>query len=178
MDISTATYIVIARPREELFDFCTKDDTPERFLRPLGPIAGVAKSEMHEGEILRTGAHRTITLTDGAVLEEVILDYTRPMRHQYRWVGGLKPPFSLLVRSGTGCWDFSEVEDGTRIDWSYVFELRSALAYPLALPILALFRRWMVQGLNAIAADIANQRTKAATRPAGSQSNAQDARPR
>lgn len=30
------------------------------------------------------------------------------MRHQYRWVGGLKPPFSLLVQSGTGCWEFTE----------------------------------------------------------------------
>lgn len=172
MKVSTATSIVIARPREEVFDLCTKDDTRERFLRPLGPIAGVAKSEMHEGEVLKTGAHRTITMTDGVVLEEVILDYTRPVRHQYRWVGGLKPPFSWLVRSGTGCWDFTEVEDGTRIEWSYVFELRSPLAYPAALPILSLFNRWLVQGLNAIAADIARQGTIDATRSAADRSPA------
>ncbi len=177
MKVSTAASIVIARPREEVFDLCTKDDTPERFLRPLGPIAGVAKSEMHEGEILRTGAQRTMTLTDGSVLEEVILDYTPPMRHQYRWVGGIKPPFSWLVRSGTGRWDFTEVEDGTRIDWGYTFELRSALAYPLTLPILSLFKRWLAQSLNAIAADIAHQGTNAA-RPPASESSAQNARPR
>lgn len=172
MKVSTATSIVIARPREEVFDLCTKADTPERFFRPLGPIAGVVKSEMHAGEVLKTGAHRTITMTDGVVLEEVILDYTRPARHQYRWVGGLKPPFSWLVRSGTGCWDFTEVEDGTRVEWKYVFELRSPLAYPATLPILALFNRWLVQGLNAIAADIARQSTIAANRPAADRSTA------
>jgi hypothetical protein len=154
MEISTATSIVIPRPRGEVFDFCTMDDTFERLLRPLGPIAGVAKSEMGEGQALQTGADRRITLTDGAVLNEEILDYTPPLRHQYRWVGGIKPPFSWLVRSGTGLWQFSEVEGGTRVDWSYVFEVKSAVAYVLVQPIAPLFRRWMAQGLNAVAAEL------------------------
>lgn len=174
MELSTETSIVIPRPRGEVFDFCTDDDNTARTLRPLGPIAGVAKVEMHEGQSLETGAHRTITMTDGVVLEEEILDYTRPTRHQYRWVGGIKPPFSWLVRSGTGCWEFSEVSGGTRIVWSYVFELRSALAYPLALPIISLFKRWMAQGLGAIAADIAHRST-ATSQPRTDQATARDA---
>jgi len=161
MKLSTETFIVIPKPREEVFDFCTDDENTARTLRPLGPIAGVAKIQMHEGQSLETGAHRTITMTDGVVLEEEILDYTRPTRHQYRWVGGIKPPFAWLVRSGTGCWEFSEVSGGTRIVWSYVFELRSALAYPLALPINSLFKRWMAQGLGTIAAEMARQSTAA-----------------
>lgn len=154
MEISTQTLAIIQRPREEVFDFCTKDDTYERLLRPLGPIAGVATSRMHPGQILETGSRRTITTTNGMLLDEEILDHTRPARHQYRWVGGVEPPFSWLVRSGTGCWEFSQVDGGTRVDWSYVFELRSGLAYPFALPIIVLFRRWMAQGLDAIAADL------------------------
>ncbi len=177
MEISVGTSIVIPKPREEVFDFCIKDRTFEHLLRPLGPIAGVVKSELHPGEVLRTGAHRTITLTDGAVLEEVILDFTRPLRHRYRWVGGIKPPFAWLVRSGTGCWEFTEVSDGTQVEWSYAFELRSALAYPLTLPIVPLFRRWLEQGLNAIAAELAKQDTDIA-RPSAGQPTAQDARPR
>ncbi len=166
MKLSTQTSIVFPKPREEVFDFCTDDENTARTLRPLGPIAGVARVEMHEGQSLETGAHRTITMTDGVALVEEILDYTRPSRHQYRWVGGIKPPFAWLVRSGTGCWEFSEVSDGTRVVWSYVFELRSPLAYPLALPIISLFKRWMAQGLGAIATEMAQQSTAAPQPPA------------
>ena len=176
MELSTETSIVIPKPREEVFDFCTDDENTARTLRPLGPIAGVAKVQMHEGQRLETGAHRTITMTDGVSLEEEILDYTRPTRHQYRWVGGIKPPFAWLVRSGTGCWEFSEVSGGTRVVWSYVFELRSALAYPLALPIIALFKRWMAQGLGAIATEMAQQST-AGPRPSADPTATRDARP-
>jgi len=129
MELSTETSVVIPKPREEVFDFCTDDENTARTLRPLGPIAGVAKIQMHEGQSLETGARRTITMTDGVALVEEILDYTRPTRHQYRWVGGIKPPFAWLVRSGTGCWEFSEVSGGTRC-----LELRVRAAIAAGLP--------------------------------------------
>ncbi len=178
MEISTATSIVIPRPRDEVFAFCTMDDTFERLLRPLGPIAGVAKSEMRGGQVLKTGADRKISLTDGAVLTEEILDYTPPLRHQYRWVGGIKPPFSWLVRSGTGLWEFSEAERGTRVDWSYVFEVKSAVAYVLVQPIAALFKRWMAQGLDGIAAELTARGDASATQAGANQPDAQRPRPR
>ena len=93
-------------------------------------------------------------MTDGSVFEEVILAYEPPRRHRYGWEGGAKFPFSLLVRSGTGTWDFAEAEGGTRIVWSYEFGLTSPLGYPLAWPIARMFRGWMQQGLDAIRAEI------------------------
>jgi uncharacterized protein YndB with AHSA1/START domain len=157
MKLCTTASITVAKPRAQVFEFCTKNDTFERLLRPLGPIAGIRKAELHAGQTLQPGARRTITMTDGSVLEEEVLDYTPPSRHRYRWTEGVKPPFSWLVKSGTGCWDFSEIDGGTRVDWSYVFELRSPLAYPLARPIIPLFRRWLMKGLEAIAAELAKQ---------------------
>ena len=74
--------------------------------RPRGPFAGSANIEMHEGQSLAKGSRRRITMTDGTVLDEVILDYDPPVRHRYGWTGGAKLPFSLLVRSGTGNWDW------------------------------------------------------------------------
>jgi len=155
MHISTSTSIVIPRPREEVFAFSCRNDTYERNLRPLGPVAGVQTAEFFEGHSLAEGSKRRITLTDGSVLEEVILDYAPPTKHRYRWSKGLKGPFAFLVRSGTGSWDFTEVDAGTRIDWGYDFELKSPLVYPLAMPIMLLFRAWLDQSLKAIRAELA-----------------------
>jgi len=155
MDISTSTSVLVPRPRGEVFDFVITNETMERTLRPRGPVAGVAKAEMFEGQALAEGSWRRITMTDGAVLEEIILDHDPPRKHRYRWTGGLKPPFSFLVRSGTGCFDFTEADGGTRIEWSYVFELTSPLAYPLAFVIVPLFRGWLTQGLEVMLAELA-----------------------
>ena len=154
MNISTSTSIVIPKPREEVFHFACANETFERNLHPRGLIAGVDKVEMFEGHALAEGSWRRVWMTDGTVLEEVILDYDPPVKHRYRWTGGVKPPFSLLIRSGTGCWDFSEVDGGTRIDWGYVFELKSPLAYPLALPIMPLFKSWLKQSLEAMRSEL------------------------
>lgn len=154
MNISTSSSVVIPKPREEVFAHACANETIERTLRPLGPIAGIAKAEMFEGQELAEGSWRRILMTDGAVLEEIILDYDPPRRHRYRWTKGVKPPFSFLVRSGTGCWDFTEVAGGTRIDWGYVFELKSPLAYPVLLLIVPLFKAWLKQGLEAIRVEL------------------------
>lgn len=152
--VSTSASVVVPRPREQVFAVATDSTNAARTLRSRGPFAGISKVEMHEGQTLSTGARRRIYMTDGTVLEEVILDYDPPTRHRYGWAGGAKFPFSLLVRSGTGNWEFTEVEGGTQIVWSYTFELTSPLAYPLALPIVRLFRGWLQQGLDAIQAEI------------------------
>lgn len=153
MKVTTATSIIIPGPREEVFDFACANDTYERNLQRHGLIAGVMKAEMFDGHVLATDAWRRVHLTDGIVLEELILAYDRPSKHQYRWTGGLKAPNSWLVRSGEGCWDFREADGGTRIDWSYEFGLTSPLAYPLILPALASYKSWMNHGLEAIRAD-------------------------
>lgn len=154
MNISTSASIDIPHPRPEVFEFACDNATFERDLRPRGLIAGIDKAEMFEGHALEEGALRRISMTDGSVLTEHVLDYDPPSRHRYRWTEGVKPPFSFLVRSGTGCWDFSEIEGGTRVEWSYVFELKSALAYPLLLLVVPLFRGWQKQGLEAIRSDM------------------------
>lgn len=158
MIVSTSASIVIPRPREEVFAFSCENDTFERHLRPLGPVAGLQRAEFFEGDSLEKGGRRRITLTDGSVLEEVILDYEPPRRHRYRWSSsGLRGPFALLVRSGTGCWDFGEVSEGTRIEWGYDFELKSPLFYPLALPVLALFKAWLKKSLESIRSELTGQ---------------------
>lgn len=152
--ISTSASVFVPRPREEVFPVATDSTNASRTLRSRGPFAGVTKVEMDEGQTLATGARRRIHMTDGTALEEVILDYDPPVRHRYGWRGGAKFPFSLLVRAGTGNWEFTEADGGTEIVWSYTFELTSPLAYPLAVPIVRLFRGWLQQGLEAVRAEV------------------------
>jgi len=149
-DISTSASVLIPRPREEVFARATDSTNTPQTLRQSGPFAGIRKVEMHEGQSLAKGSRRRVFMTDGTVLEEVILDYDPPLRHRYRWTGGAKFPFSLLVRSGTGNWDFIEAEGGTRVVWTYTFGLTSPLAYPFAIPIVLLFKGWLQKGLDAV----------------------------
>lgn len=148
--ITTSASVLVPRPRDEVFAVATDSTNAARTLRSRGPFAGVTKVELHEGHEHAAGAKRRVWMTDGSVLEEVILDFNPPRRHRYGWEGGAKFPFSLLVQSGTGTWDFSEHEGGTRIVWSYTFGLTSRLAYPFAIPIALLFKGWLQQGLDAV----------------------------
>ena len=150
MKVSTGASVLIPVPRDEVFAFACKNETYEQHLRPLGPVAGVQKAEHVDADAPRTGGRRIMTLTDGSVLDEVILEYSPPYAHSYRWSEGLNGPFALLVRNGTGTWGFAEVEGGTLVDWGYEFELKSALAYPVALPVMPVFRAWLKQGLESI----------------------------
>ncbi len=145
---------MIPRPREEVFAFATDMSNTPRTIRPRGPFAGIRKIEMQVGQSLAKGSMRRIFMTDGSVLDETTFEYDPPVRHRYGWTGGVKPPFSLLIRSGTGNWDFTETAGGTRIVWTYTFGLTSPLAYPLAMPIAWLFKGFLQQGLDSLRAEL------------------------
>ena len=160
-NISTSASVVIPRPRQEVFAFATDMTNTPRTIRPRGPFAGIRNVEMFEGHSLAKGSKRRIFMTDDSVLEETILEYDPPVRHRYGWTGGVKPPFSALVRSGTGNWNFTETEGGTRIVWSYTFGLTAPLAYPLAMPIAGLFKGFVQQGLDALRDELLAEPTPA-----------------
>ena len=86
-------------------------------------------------------------MSDGRIVGEELLAYDRPARHRYRWLRPPAFPFSLLVSGGEGDWRFTGVNGGTRIEWDYTFELRSPLAWPVALALKAIFGRWMQRAL-------------------------------
>lgn len=155
MNVSTSASVSIPRPLEEVFEFCCRSDTYETHLRPWGPVAGVTEVQLLDGDSPVAGGRRRVVLTDGSELEEVILEHAPPHVHRYRWAKGLKGPFARLVRTGTGTWRFDEAEGGTGVHWGYEFELRSALAYPLARFIMPLFRAWLRQGLRSIRDELA-----------------------
>lgn len=148
--VSTSASVWIPRERGEVFRVATDMTNTPRTVRKWGPFAGIRKIEMLEGAELAVGARRRIYMTDGSELDETIYEYEPPARHRYGWSGGVKPPFSWLVKRGEGAWEFIESKGGTRVVWTYTFGLTSALAYPIALVIARLFRNFLQQGLDAL----------------------------
>jgi len=154
MEISASATIEIARPREAVFDFACSNDTYERLFRKRGPVAGVVKATMADGAAPADGARRRIELSDGSVVDEIIVSWDRPARHTYRWSGGLKGLGGMLVRSGEADWTFREHGGKTSIDWVYRFVLTTPLVFPAVLVMRRQFRLWMEQQLRAIAAEL------------------------
>ena len=155
MELRTRAAVTVPRPREVVYDFATTNEGLARVLKKLGPIPGIASAEFVGGGGLVAGAQRNVSMTDGSVIEEEILEAERPRVHRYRWLRGLRPPFSLMVRTGEACWTFRDGErGGTEIEWVYTFVLRSPLVSPVAAPVVMLFRRWMQRGLDRIVTEL------------------------
>jgi uncharacterized protein YndB with AHSA1/START domain len=147
MEITVDASVQVPHPPRRVYDFAVACDNLARFLGPLGPVPGVTAIDMLDGALPAAGARRRVSMTDGASLVEDILELTPPARHRYRWTGGPRPPFSLLVRSGEGDWTFSPDTGGTAVRWTYRFVLTTPLVYPFALLAMLAFRRWMQASL-------------------------------
>jgi len=79
MEISASATIEIARPREAVFDFACSNDTYERLFRKRGPVAGVVKATMADGAAPADGARRRVELSDGSVVDEIIVLWDRSL---------------------------------------------------------------------------------------------------
>jgi hypothetical protein len=142
----------IAAPPEKVFDFAVALENLPRILQGYGPIPGIVAIELlPDGpRPLATGSKRRVRMSDQSEILEEVLTLDRPHRHGYRWLNAPAPPFSLLVRRGEAEWLFAASSRGTRVDWTYTFELTSPLAAPLAAVVMVLFKRWMQRGLERI----------------------------
>lgn len=146
MFVHTHAEVTIPSPREEVFDRLTADASLVRICQRHGPFAAIDRAETHGA--LETGARRTVTMSDGMVLQERILELTRPERHEYEW---RDPPMPLgaLIRGARGLWRFREASDATTVvTWRYTFELRSRLLRPAGVLLVRGFRGWMQAALD------------------------------
>lgn len=109
---------------------------PERFpgvFRGFGPIPALRRITLYAPPAV--GSTRELESSDGSRLVERITALDPPHRHAYT-LSGLRPPLGWLVRGGQADWTFAPEAGGTRVQWDYDWELTSALALPIALPLL------------------------------------------
>jgi uncharacterized protein YndB with AHSA1/START domain len=151
MQIRVRAEVFIARGTEAVFDFATAKDTLARFLGALGPIPGVTAVDIEGDGVLRAGARRHLKMSDGSEMTETILEQERPRRHRYRWVTQPPFPFPLFISGAEAGWVFETIGSGTRLVWTYTFDLTSPVAYPIARLIAFVFRKYMQKGLDRLA---------------------------
>ena len=144
VELSATAEVEIHAPRLEVFTFLTHN-YPD-FLDSWLIYPAVLSVEVH-ADTLAAGVGRSIGLSDGSTLEEEVRLHDPPTVHSYRWRGGLRFPNSMIVAGGSAIWRFQDVEQGTSVEWTYSFELTSPLWWPVAILMMAGYRRWMKRGL-------------------------------
>jgi hypothetical protein len=118
----------------------------------FGPIPGLRRISLNGP--LAVGATRDLEDNSGLVLTERI-DALEPGRRHAYTLSGLHPPLAWLARVGHADWHFIPSNTGTRVVWTYEFELTGFLAWPLAWPLLQGFMRVAMQRcLDAIAREL------------------------
>lgn len=150
MQIQTRASVQVPRPVDPVFAFATTPSNFATFMKPRPPIPGVSAVVVEGDGETRVGARRRVAMSDGSAMGEEVLGHERSKRHAYKWLNPPKAPFSLLVRGASAEWIFAPEDGGTRIDWTYTFELTTPLVYPLATVTLKLFQRWMAAALRGI----------------------------
>ncbi len=125
---------VFPAPLDQAFEVVTAEDVVPKLLKGFGPIPAVVGTTARHGTWDRVGSHRVIQLADGGTVREELTGFDRPWSFDYR-VTEFSPPFSAIVARARGQWTLEEAPGGTRIRWTYAFEPRSLLAYPLLLLI-------------------------------------------
>lgn len=146
--ITVGASAVIPADRLAVFTATTDHHNAAEVLGPVGPMPGVARATIAGSGTVESGAHRKVWTTGGARLDETIVVHRIGRRHVSRWRRGLHTPWSRLVRGGVGTLAYTDEPGGTRIDWTYRFELTSPLVCAIVAPVVAgPFRWWMRAGL-------------------------------
>ena len=118
----------------------------------FGPIPGLRRITPHAPSAV--GATRDVEDLGGVVMCERIEVLEPGARHVYT-LSCLQPPLSWLVLTGRADWTFAAAREGTRVVWTYTFELTSPLVAPLAAPLLKIFMRGAMQRcLDALAREL------------------------
>lgn len=118
---------------------------PERFPSTFvgfGPVPPLRRIVPHAPPAL--GSTRDVEGADGAFMLERITGFDPPQHHAYV-LTRLKAPLRWLAREGHADWRFTPHRGGTEVRWTYRFVLTSALAWPLAFPILRVFMQGAMQ---------------------------------
>jgi hypothetical protein len=145
---STTVTWVIHAPIEQVFSAAVAEDVLPKVLHSYGPVPAVTGTLPLHGPWETVGADRVVLLEGGGRLHEQITAFTRPSSFAYQIDEFEGTALRTFARRASGNWVFTEVEGGTRIEWTYAFEPRACVARPvLAVFASTFYRGYMKQAL-------------------------------
>lgn len=157
MQVQSRAEIILPGLPEQTFDVAVAAEMLPRILVPSGILPGVQSAEIEGGGPLRTGARRRVTMSDGSIVVEEIVAHDPPRSHRYRWLTKPKQPLPLVVREAVALWTFEASGPGTRLVWTYTFELTSPLAAAAGRLFAWRFEHWMADALKRLRAVMSGQ---------------------
>lgn len=119
-----------------VFDYVVAKDVLPNVLKECGLLPGAVSTSDNTDPWSVPGSKRTVRLADKSVALEQVTTYARPERIAYR-TGRCTFPLQYLATGATGQWWFEPAGESTQLRWTYTFQSKNALAYPL----LVLFAR-------------------------------------
>lgn len=135
MSIQVHAEAFVPGPRPRVFEYAVQAENLPRLFTGYGVIPAIRGARLVESGPLRVGSQRRVENADGSVVNEEVTGLVQGELHQYR-LTGLRPPFSWLVRSGESTWRFSDEGSGTRVRWTYEFNLTRPWVWPVAALLL------------------------------------------
>jgi len=136
MDVMLCASHTVPASAEAVFALSLDAERFPATFRGYGPIPSIRRITLHAPPAV--GSTRELENSDGSRPQERITALEPARRHAYT-LSGLSAPFSWLVRAGHADWTFAAEAGHTNVVWRYRFELASALAWPIAWPLLQVF---------------------------------------
>ncbi|MFL6025108.1 MAG: SRPBCC family protein [Marmoricola sp.] len=134
--LSSST-LVSASP-EAAFDTLCAAPLEQLFTTRSGPIPPVVRCEGQQGEWGRTGASRSVVLSDGTGnLETMVGGDRATQEYRYR-LSDFQGPFKRLITSIDGQFTFVPEGSGTRVTWTWRLNPVNG-ATRLVLPVVGFF---------------------------------------
>jgi hypothetical protein len=121
---ATASIAVNAPPAKTLAAALALD--PAKIVRPRGLVPGVKAVAGQIGAWSAPGQARTLTLSDGATIEET-LTALEPCGYRYR-IANFTGLFSRLVRHANARFEIVPRGAGSVLSWTYEFQPRGAIS--------------------------------------------------
>jgi hypothetical protein len=135
---------------ERVFDVAVDSRRAAQIFQALVPVPGISQRDLHDEREPKPGMRRRARWSDASVTVEEVIEFSRPLRHAYRWENTLTGPLSYVFRAAESDWTFVPTPSGTAVYWTYRFEPRSRLLEPGMNIVQGAFRRWMVASLQAL----------------------------
>ncbi len=123
---------------QEMWNYAVASDRDFGTFTGFGFIPAIVGVKHIKGNGYTPGSVNRIKTSDGGELEETVIASKRPEVLQYQ-VRKYHFPFTLVVQSAEGKFEYRKSGKGMEEVWTYKYKLASVLSWPLALIVLGVF---------------------------------------